>query len=111
MLLIRGLARRAGGALLVAVAASPGCFKHCDEPYDRSGAEATIASFHRAMRCDDREAEYACFSTRIKRSFGAFSAYSIAREVLREQHSVALRFISQASLDRHVKVAIDDGGN
>lgn len=94
-------------AVLLAIGSLPvlACCAHeCDTPADRTGPEHTIATFHRAMRCDRREDEYACFSERLKQQFHGIAGYSIVRAIVREQNPLALVLLDHSSLDGRVRI-------
>ena len=96
---------------LASLLAASGCRMDCDAPYDHSGPLPTLKSFHRAFVCDDRDAEYACLSPRIKASFGGFPAYCVGREAIREDNPLALAFLGVADLEGRTTIDMLAGGN
>jgi hypothetical protein len=98
--------------MFAAALAAPGCsWFECSEPvYSQSTPRATIESFHRAIRCDDAEQEYFCFSRRVQDSFGNFSGYSLGRAILKERDPLALHLLRNADLHGRLEVRTERDG-
>jgi hypothetical protein len=83
---------------IVALSTTAGCASDCGRPAAQDSPLATIETFRRAFVCDERTVEYGCFSSRVKRAFGGFPAYSIGRATIRESNPLLVRFLDTVDL-------------
>lgn len=104
-LTLPGSMRASATGLLFAFLAAAGCAAPAP-PADLTTPEATIRTFHAAFARDDRPAEYACLSERVKERFGNLLGYSLGADVLRSEHPLLVRLASFADLEGRLSTEI-----
>jgi hypothetical protein len=105
---------RSAGSLLVliaGVAALGGCAATCPTQARLETPEETIATFREAFVCDRAiDVEYRCFSDDVKQRFGGLPAYSMGRQILRQNNPGLALLLRITDLEARTKITTDPDG-